>query len=78
MLKDSVSSMPRRSCMATTAHSAPIRNGMRQPQLSSCSTLRVCCRTISTARAINWPEISVTYWKLAKKPRLSLVAISLR
>ncbi|MOA32149.1 hypothetical protein D3C78_1533440 [compost metagenome] len=76
LVKDSVSSMPRRRNMATTAHSAPITKGTRQPQLSSCSVVRVCCRTISTARAMSWPEIRVTYWKLEKKPRCSLVAIS--
>ncbi|MCY1547441.1 hypothetical protein D9M68_835040 [compost metagenome] len=76
LVKDSVSSMPRRRNMATTAHRAPMKKGTRQPQLSSCSVFRVCCRTISTARAMSWPEIRVTYWKLEKNPRCSLVAIS--
>ncbi|MNE52308.1 hypothetical protein D3C80_1469730 [compost metagenome] len=78
LVKEAVSSMPRRRYRATTAHSAPITNGTRQPQAYSCSVVRVCCRTISTARAMSWPEIRVTYWKLEKKPRRSLLAISLR
>ncbi|MNF02609.1 hypothetical protein D3C80_2017820 [compost metagenome] len=78
LVKEVVSSMPRRRYSATTAHSAPITKGTRQPQAYSCSVVSVCCRMISTARAMSWPEIRVTYWKLEKKPRRSLLAISLR
>ncbi|MNP68661.1 hypothetical protein D3C76_1646500 [compost metagenome] len=78
LVNDSVSSIPRRKYNATTAHRAPMANGIRQPQAYSCSVVRVFCSTISTPSAMSWPEIRVTYWKLEKKPRRSLVAISLR
>ncbi|MNK69323.1 hypothetical protein D3C87_887060 [compost metagenome] len=78
LVNDSVSSMPRRRYSATTAHSAPMANGIRQPHAYSCSVVSTFCSTIRTPSAMSWPEIRVTYWKLEKKPRRSLVAISER
>ena len=71
--------MFRRSHNATSAATAPIANGMRQPHSRSCSSVRnTRCSAISTANAIRWPITSVTYWKLDQKPRCPRVAISLR
>jgi hypothetical protein len=58
------------------ASTPPAAKGMRQPQASRSWTGRIACNNSSTHKAINWPEIRVTYWKLEKKPRFSRPAIS--
>ena len=64
-----VSCSERRRQSATTAATAPMTNGMRQPQAFSSASVRNCCSTTSTSTASSWPPISVTYWNEAKKPR---------
>jgi hypothetical protein len=51
-------------------------NGMRQPHSVRASLARAFCRITSTSRASICPPISVTYWKLEKKPRRLDVAAS--
>ena len=41
-----------------------MKKGTRQPQEYICSSESVCCSTISTTRASNWPMTIETYWKL--------------
>ncbi len=73
---ETVSSMERRSHRTTSAATPPIANGIRQPHSVSSALGMAFCRTTRTSRASIWPPISVTYWKLEKKPRRLEVAAS--
>ena len=75
-VKEWLSSRPLRIQNTTTARTPPMANGMRQPQSSSAAVGKLCCRTMSTASASNWPPIRVTNWKDDQNPRRALLAIS--
>jgi len=63
--REAVSASERRRNSATTAASAPITNGTRQPQALISSAERRACNVTSTSSASSWPPINVTYWNEA-------------
>ena len=73
---ETVSSMERRSHRTTRAATPPMANGIRQPHSLEGFLGRAFCRITSISSASIWPPISVTYWKLEKKPRRLDVAAS--
>ena len=77
-LNEGVSSSPRRSQSTLSASTAPMKKGMRQAQASRSAEGSSDCRTMSTASAMSWPAIRVTYWNDDQKPRRFRPAISER
>ncbi len=61
--------MPVRIQNTTTASSAPMKNGMRQPQALRSASGITCCSSTTMPWAVREPAIRVTYWKLDQKPR---------